>query len=307
LAYSIEQQFPPEGEFRTVGGIKLHYTDHNPIIATTHYPVVFIHGASGNLRDLEAPLLPVLEGKARLIFVDRPGHGYSERGEDPDIHLPWGQARMISLLLKDLGIEKAIVVGHSLGGSTAAAFAVNHPDQTAGLVFLAPATHPWPGAGVNWYYDVANLPVVGRLFCELLAVPAGILKYAISVDGVFKPDKAPRRYKERSGTMLVLRPDIFRYNARDVKSLYDAVSEISPRYPQITMPTSIITGDSDDVVLANVHSTGLERDIKGSKLVWLENTGHMPAWTHPDVVEQEIERVNLEAIADNWTSTSRAY
>jgi len=297
LAYSIEQQFPPIGEFRTVGGIKMHFTDHRADVETDHYPVVFIHGASGNLRDLEAPLLAQLEGTARLVFVDRPGHGYSERGNDADIHLPWGQARAISLLLDELGIEKAIIVGHSLGGSIAAAFGVNYPERTAGLVFLAPATHPWPGAGVTWYYDIADLPVIGRLFNELVAVPAGILKYAVSVDGVFKPNKTPRKYKERSGTMLVLRPDVFRYNARDVKSLYGAVSEISPRYREITAPTSILTGDKDDVVLANIHSIGLERDIKGSKLIWIKNEGHMPAWTHPELVADEIHRVNREALA----------
>jgi pimeloyl-ACP methyl ester carboxylesterase len=297
LAHSIESRFPPIGEFRMVGGVKMHFTDHQPVTKTDHLPVVFIHGASGNLRDLQSPLLASLEGKARLVFVDRPGQGYSERGSDDDMRLPWGQARIISLLLKDLGFEKAIIVGHSLGGSTAAAFAVNHPDQTGGLVFLAPATHPWPGAGTAWYYTIANLPVVGWLFTELVAVPAGILKYSGSVESVFTPNPAPENYEERSGTKLVLRPDVFRYNAQDVKSLFDAVSEISPRYGEISVPTSIITGDRDDVVLANIHSVGLARDIKGSKLIWIEAEGHMPAWTHPELVAEEIDRVNSEAKA----------
>ena len=43
-------------------------------------PIVFIHGASGNLRDQMHAFRPKLEGRADLLFLDRPGHGYSERG-----------------------------------------------------------------------------------------------------------------------------------------------------------------------------------------------------------------------------------
>jgi len=254
--------------------------------------MVFIHGASGNLQDLEAPLLNQLKGRGRLVFLDRPGHGYSQRGKRHDIHLPTGQAALISGLLRELDIKRAIIIGHSLGGAVAAAFAVNHSDQTAGLVFLAPATHPWPGGRVTWYYNLAVTPVVGRLFTELLAIPGGQLRYGDGVKGVFKPEKLPAKYEMRSATKLVLRPDVFRHNAQDVSSLFDFVVGFAPRYTQIVVPTSILTGDADDVVLANVHSTGLEADIEGSKLVWLEGVGHAPAWTATDAVIAEIERVN---------------
>ncbi len=297
LAYRVEARFPPTGQFVEVEGQRIHFTEHPAGPDGDLLPVVFLHGASGNLRDLEAPILDRLKDKGRLIFVDRPGHGYSERGERDDIHLPTGQAAVLSKLLETIEVRKAIIVGHSLGGAIASAFAVNHPEQTAGLVFLAPATHPWPGGGVTWYYGAAVVPIAGRMFTELLAIPAGQLRYGDGVRGVFKPEKMPDDYEERSATRLVLRPDVFRYNAQDVTSLYDAVATISPRYTEISVPTSIITGDSDDVVLANVHSTGLETDITGSKLVWLKGVGHAPIWTASEIVASEIERVSREATA----------
>ena len=258
--------------------------------------MLFIHGASGNLRDLQAPLASKLEGRGRLIFVDRPGHGYSERGNGKDMHKPWSQARLLAGLLDALDIEKAIVIGHSLGGSTAAALAVNHPEKVAGLVFLTPATHPWPNRDLSWHYDVANFPILGRVFSELIAVPFGQFLYENGVKGVFKPQKIPQIYMENAGTRLILRRDNFRFNAEDVGALYDAVAEISPNYPQIKVPTSIITGDMDDVVLADIHSKGLERDIEGSRLVWLKGEGHMPAWTNPEAVIAEIMRVNKQIV-----------
>lgn len=295
LARQVAAQYPPKGRFADIEDVRLHYTDYAAGENADLLPVVFIHGASGNLREQEGIILDHLKGRGRLIFFDRPGHGYSSRGSARDIHLPSGQARILSGLLATLGIEKAILVGHSLGGAVATAFAVHHPNQLAGIVFLTPATHPWPGGRVTWYYHLTRMPVVGWLFSELLAVPGGYLRYHDGVAEVFAPQKTPEAYEKKSGTRLVLRPSAFRNNAADVTSLYEAVSALSPRYKEIDVPVSIISGDSDDIVLAEVHSKGLERDIKGAKLVWLPGEGHAPAWTNPQAVIGEIERVNAFA------------
>ncbi len=105
--------------------------------------------------------------------MDRPGYGYSDRG-GPENDTPAGQADAIARLLDKKGIDRAIIVGHSLGGAIAASFGVRHPDKTAGLLFLSAATHPWNG-GVDWYYDLAAAPVVGSLFrYTLLACRSGL-------------------------------------------------------------------------------------------------------------------------------------
>ena len=117
----VEVLYPPEGEFAEVDGVRMHYTDHPAGDDADLPPLVFIHGASGNLRDLEAPMLERLEGRARLIFVDRPGHGYSQgwTATQKHTHLPNGQADLIAGLLEKIGISEAVLIGHSYGANTA--------------------------------------------------------------------------------------------------------------------------------------------------------------------------------------------
>ena len=226
-----------------------------------------------------------------MIFVDRPGHGYSERGSENN-STPTGQAQAISKLLTNLDIPKATMIGHSFGGAIVAAFAVNHPEKVKGLVFLAPATHPWPGADVSWYYGLTTTPVIGYLFSELLALPAGLLRMNRAIESVFSPNSPPENYLVGSGAELVLRPNVFRNNAKDVADLHKNVSLISPRYIEIKAPTVIITGDSDDVVLAHIHSKGLERDIEGAKLIELKDVGHKPDYIANALAIEAIEDVS---------------
>lgn len=297
----IEARFPAVGEMIDVGGYALHAV-HLPRPENADLPpLVFIHGASGNLRDQMTPFRPILEGRAEMLFIDRPGHGWSERG-GAENQTPDGQAAAIARAMQAKGISRAIVIGHSFGGAIAASFALDHPDMTAGLVFLAPATHPWPG-GVSWYYDLASIPVIGSLFANTLALPAGLTRLESGSACVFAPNPLPEDYITTTAPALVLRPGAFRHNAVDVASLKPYVTRISPRYPEIKAPTVIITGDSDSVVLAHIHSEGLARDIEGAELVWIRNLGHKPDHVTTELAVRAIERVaglevDLQSIAN---------
>lgn len=288
----LEKRFPPIGEVLSVDGRDIHLVDLPQLSDDPLPPLLFIHGASGNLRDQMGAYREKLEGRARLLFVDRPGHGYSQRGLERD-NSPAGHAAVYSALLEERNIEKAILVCHSLGCASAAAMAVNHPEKVAGLVFVAPATHPWPG-GVTWYYELAATPLIGPFMSETVFLPIGRLLMKNGVHSVFSPNDVPANYAERSALELVFRPRIFRANARDVTSLKRYVEEISPRYKEIEVPTVIITGDSDDIVLAEIHSVGLEKDIDGAELIVLEKVGHKPDYAETDVVISAIEKVAKE-------------
>ncbi|TIV49039.1 MAG: alpha/beta hydrolase, partial [Mesorhizobium sp.] len=212
------------------------------------------------------------------------------------------QADTIAALMDHLGIAKAIVVAHSFGGAITTAFARQHPEKTLGLVFLAPATHPWPGGATAWYYKLTAMPVIGWLFSETLAYPAGMLRIGDATACVFSPNEVPESYVDNASIPLVLKPSAFRANARDVAQLYDYVRAASPAYREIKAPTVVISGDRDKVVYATIHSVGLERDIPGAELVWVRNLGHKPDWIAPDLVVGAIERVagapiDLQAMA----------
>ncbi|MGE0500955.1 MAG: alpha/beta fold hydrolase [Rhizobiaceae bacterium] len=288
-AWLIERRHPPVGAFAEIAGARIHYV-RIPAAAADLPPVVFIHGASGNLNDEMVPLRPVLEGRAEMLFLDRPGHGWSTRGDGHET--PEGQADAIAALMDTVGIGRAVIVGHSFGGAVAAAFALAHPERTAGLVFLAAATHPWPGGATSWYYSLAAAPVIGRLFSETIAGPAGTLRMAAATECVFAPNAIPDRYLERAQIPLVLRPSSFRYNAIDVEGLFRHVEATAGRYREIVAPTVVISGDSDTVVYEEIHSVGLARDIPGAEIVWVRNLGHKPDWVVPELVVAAIEKVS---------------
>lgn len=299
-SHQIARQFPQHGELADVEGYRINALHIPAPPNPTLPPIVIIHGASGNLRDQETAFRKLLEGRAELLFIDRPGHGYSERG-GPENDFPDGQAAAISRVMDLKGIGRAIIVGHSFGGAIAASFAVFHPEKTAGLLFLAPATHPWPG-GVDWYYKIAAAPWLGWWFTRLVSLPAGLVLMDGATKSVFSPNRRRDRYVEEGAPALVLRPENFRNNAIDVANLHDYVTRISPRYKEITAPTVIITGDSDPIVLEEIHSQGLARDIAGSELVMIHGLGHKPDYVVPDVAIAAIEKIagmgrDLQALA----------
>jgi pimeloyl-ACP methyl ester carboxylesterase len=109
-ARQITSRYANVGELIDVGGFALNSL-HVPTPATPDLPpLLFIHGASGNLRDPMGAFLDPLRGRAEMLFVDRPGHGYSERGDEANL-TPDGQADAIARLLDKRGIARAIVVG----------------------------------------------------------------------------------------------------------------------------------------------------------------------------------------------------
>ncbi|RUW74167.1 alpha/beta fold hydrolase, partial [Mesorhizobium sp. M1E.F.Ca.ET.063.01.1.1] len=107
-AWLIERRNPPAGAFIDIDGARIHYV-HIPAPAGADLPpIVFIHGASANLKDQMLPMRPLLEGRAEMLFLDRPGFGWSERGPGNNETLA-AQADTIATLMDRLGIEKAII------------------------------------------------------------------------------------------------------------------------------------------------------------------------------------------------------
>ncbi|CCM76357.1 alpha/beta fold hydrolase [Rhizobium mesoamericanum] len=285
----FEATCPNIGELTDIGGYRLNAL-HIAAPATGDLPpLVFIHGASGNLLDQVGAFLRPLHGRAEMLFIDRPGHGYSERG-GPENALPSGQADAIAKLMEKRGIKRAIIVGHSFGGAIAAAFGVRHPEKTEGLLFLAPATHPWPG-GIDWYYHLAAMPVLGWLFTHAIVVPIGLQRLERATMNVFRPNPRPADYIAKTGPTLVLRPRAFYNNAVDCTRLLAYLKAHSPQYSRITAPTVIITGDSDGIVWEHIHSQGLARDIAGSELVKIRGLGHKPDYVVTDVAVAAMEKI----------------
>lgn len=284
----IRRRNPPVGSFVTFGTTRLHFV-HVKAAAAELPPVVFLHGASSNLKDQMVPLRPLLEGRTEMLFFDRPGLGWSTRGAGNDT--PRQRGLTLARLMDSACIEKAILVGHSYGAAEATAFALAYPDRIHGLVLLTPATHPWLGGSTAWYYKLTALPVLGHAFAMSLALPAGAMRLAAATRCVFAPNRMPDGYAKDASIELVLRPSAFRANAVDMAALYREVLEAAPHYRHISAPTIVISGDSDTVVDERIHSLGLARDIGGSELILIRNLGHKPDWIVPELVAAAIEAV----------------
>ncbi len=196
-AQQVEARFPAIGKFADVDGLRLHYLEVPAGADADLAPMLFIHGASGNARDLFGAFGEPLAGRARMIFVDRPGAGYSQRLSAGDARIET-QAHYLAGLLDRLGIERAVIVGHSLGAAVSLAMAVKEPSRVAGLVLVSPVSHPWPGRATSWYYSLTNMPVIGQAFARTIAVPAGNLRYDLAVRSVFAPDAVAAGYENRS-------------------------------------------------------------------------------------------------------------
>lgn len=188
-------------------------------------------------------------------------------------------------------INRAIIVGHSFGGAIAASFALRHPDRTAGLLLLSPATHPWPG-GIDWYYHAATQPVLGWLFTRLLSLPAGLAMMDGATRSVFHPNPRPDSYVKDGAPALVLRPENFRHNAFDVKRLNAYLKETAPHYGEITAPTIVMTGDRDRIVSPDIHARTIAGQIEGAELVVIRGLGHKPDYLATDVVIAALEKLS---------------
>ncbi|MEO0363128.1 MAG: alpha/beta hydrolase [Pseudomonadota bacterium] len=284
---AAESAYPPVGRFVEVEGLKLHYVDEGEGPA-----LVLIHGASGNLRDWTFSMTSRLKDRYRVIAFDRPGHGYSgrpdEQGHDPSV-----QARLLAAGADALGVERAIVVGHSWGGSVTTAWALARPDQTAGAVSIAGATYPWGGDG-GFLYRIGASAVGGAVSAAARAYVSGDRRTSVVRD-VFAPNAMPPGYAEHIGIDLALRSDTFQWNAEDINRLNDHLKTLAPRYGEIAAPVEVLHGDADETVYLDVHSLPLAEAVANGRLTVLPGVGHMPHHVREGQVVDAIDRVRAAA------------
>jgi pimeloyl-ACP methyl ester carboxylesterase len=279
------RDYPPIGEFVEVDGLRLHYVDQG-----SGPPVVLIHGASGNLRDMTFSLTGRLaQAGYRAVAFDRPGLGYSDRaptrGWDPMV-----QARLLLQAARKLVMDPPVVVGHSWGGAVATAWALEAPDFCRGVLSIAGATYPW-GTGVGTFYHAAASPILSgptRGIASLLIDeddPEGVLQR------IFGPNPVPEGYAEYIGVPLALRDPQFRHNAQDLVHLDDLLQEQAPMYPGLEMPVEAIHGAADRTVDATIHSVALIDAVPNGNLTLLPGIGHMLHHVAEDAVVEAIARL----------------
>lgn len=284
--YVLERRYPPQGKFVDVKGARLRVVELGSA-GSTAPPVVLIHGASSSLETMRVPLGEALAKNHHVVLIDRPGLGWSTR-ENVDDSTPAVQAGMIDEALGQLGIDHAILVGHSWAGALLPAMALNYPKRVAGLVMLSPVVYPWPG-GVGTFNEITAIPVIGRILAYTITLPLGLFLVESGTRHVFAPQVAPEGYAEATEVRMILRPNVFLNNAHDLATLKTEMRKQSPKYPSIKIPVTIISGDADTIVSTDIHSRSFAAAVPQTKLVVLPNGGHMPQVMAPDLIIAEIE------------------
>jgi pimeloyl-ACP methyl ester carboxylesterase len=286
VVVALQRAHPSRGRVIEVAGASLNVVEIGPRDGG-RASIVMLHGASSNLEVMRQPLGEMLSRSHPVVLIDRPGHGWSTRAREKD-STPAIQARMIDEALGKLGIRKSILVVHSWSGALGALMALDYPDRVAGLVMLAPVTHPWRG-GVGWYNRAVTIPVIGPLLAYTITLPLGLCLAGRGARSVFLPQVMPDEFVKSSATALLLRPREFLANAHDLVTLKAAVAEQAPRYGNIKVPVVVITGDIDKTVSLAIHSRPFAATVPDAKLIVLPGVGHIVQNAAPELVAREVD------------------
>ncbi len=272
---------PPGGTFFRVDGLRLH------VMCAGAGPAIFmIHGNPGSVYSWQGGMWARLARHYRVCAVDRPGHGFSERGKGVAETVE-DQVRILRDAARSLGLHRPVVVGHSWGGGAALAYGLAFPADVAGLVLLNGRAFPYEEEFVDGLEKIVAVPGVGsgmtRIVGSLLAerVLAGELETS------FAPDPVPKVYRARA-IPLWSRPDTLRAISIDDAALKRSLPAMAERYGGMRLPTVIVVGDADRVIDPASHGLKLRGVIPGARVLAIRGAGHEVFQTRPEQVARAI-------------------
>ena len=278
-----ERLQPPAGQLLEVDGVHLHVVERGE-----GPPVVLVHGNMVSQRDFEASgLMERLARNHRVIAFDRPGFGHSSRPRDR-LWTPTAQAELLHAALAQLGIEQAVVVGHSMGAMVALALALDHPEDVRRLVLLGGYYYPTARVDALLTAPVA-LPLLGDVMrYTVTAVSARLLLKGL-VRAMFAPRDVPSDFMATLSREMMVRPIQLRANAEDAAFMIPQAKASAARHQELRMPVAILAGAQDKVIDVEANAERLHREIGGSTLVIVAGAGHMVHHAAPDEVVAAID------------------
>jgi pimeloyl-ACP methyl ester carboxylesterase len=225
-------------------------------------PVVLVHGLSGSSRWWGRNVGP-LARRFRVHVVDLIGFGASRGRQRFVLDRAAG---CLAAWMDRLGLDRAAIAGHSMGGYIAADLAADFPDRVERLVLIAAAAGP---------FRTGRLRSVVGLARALRHLPPSFVPMLVA-------DAA------RCGPVTILRA---------ARELY--ASDITDKLVRITAPTLVVWGARDAAVPLELGRQ-LCRAIPGAEMVVIERAGHTPMWDRPD----EFNRLMIDFLSASPSAPS---
>jgi pimeloyl-ACP methyl ester carboxylesterase len=262
--------------FADIDGVRIHYQEKG-----TGTPLLLIHGFTSSTyswKDVFEPLSMTF----RVIAVDLKGFGFSAK-PDGD-YTRRAQGILVAHLLEHLNIDKAWLCGNSMGGEVALNVALANPQRVAGLILIDSNAVQVKGTG-SLAPSYLLIPVVGRLLTALALGSDKLVREGLEESFYDRTkvtaDRVAAYYlplQTRNGQLAALR-------ARTQASQFPIEAELG----RINVPTLIIWG-SQDALIPVEAAHKMNSLIKDSRLVTIDNCGHVAQEEMPTRVVDEITR-----------------
>jgi pimeloyl-ACP methyl ester carboxylesterase len=254
------ETLPQTERLQLAGRGQLRVVDKNSGAAET---VLLVHGYGASSASY-APVIAKLAERFRVLAVDLPGFGLSDRR--PGDYSPEGLADVLARILDEKQVQKAHVVGHSWGSSVVLAFALRHPQRLDKLAVIS-----------AWIYDDQLLPFMRWARVRGL----GEMLYGM----FYRQNLGERLYLNFYDPSLVTQAvvdEVERQMARPgaLAAALAAVRGMKFReddYKKIAAPTLILWGREDRVARL-AFGERLARELPSAQLVVLGRCGHIPMW-----------------------------
>ncbi len=242
----------------------------------TGKPVVFLHGQASDITNFET-VYPVIGEKYRVLALDYPGFGKSEKHE-----IKYSEQFLIGVideLYRETGIEQATIVGHSYGGCVAMIYGLARPDNVDAMVLISPA-------GIQVFPDQVKQSLRASFTVETIlntTVEQAIDNYQ-RLGAEWTPEL--ERYALRRAGLLANGEDYKGYAHAMVQAMEIMLrTTVRKRIGETKISTLIIWGRQDALVPHFISAEAVKY-IPHAKLETLENCGHFPMFECVDKFNQ---------------------
>ena len=285
--------------FASAQGIDIYYEKTDFVCQEgkdcSNPPVIFVmHGFGANtfsFREVTEPLSQLGD----VIAYDRPGFGLSERPTSWEGENPYGSIGQ-DLILDQLITEFAsgrdvILVGHSAGGTLAAQYVVDNKDAIQGLILISPAILSTGGSPswLNWVFSIPQLDHLGPLLVSSIASSGMDLLNESWYNKDLITEEVKAGYREPL-SVIGWEEGFWEFNRAP------RAFDVKDRLDEITVPTLLITGDTDTVV-ATADTEALANMINDSVLFVIPQSGHL--------AQEETPADTMKAIQVVWSILTR--